>query len=568
MPNGILNRYTVNPVNIDLPRSEFKMNHSHKFSANLGECIPTACFEILPGDTFSINTSKVVRMQPLVCPIMDNLYLDQYWFFVPQRLIHAHMPQFFGENDTAPWAQTTTYYLPQIQVPSGGYDVGTIADHLGVPPKQGAGRTINALPFRAYASIMDSWFRDENLENPVQVSTGDTTVTGVNTGDQVTDIQKGGLPFIACKFQDLFTTALPSPQKSANPVTFSLAGDAPVSIRNKMAVNYNDVYVPYVSGQTPLGSVYGMFQSDGTNWLYKGMGSGKHNAVISNNELNTDNTSTTSGGYSGIAPMNLFADMSSVTQFNVNELRSAFALQRFLEKSARGGTRYIELVQAMFGCTSSDYRYMRPEYLGGSRTPINISSVENMTNTSDNVTPVGSVAGMSVTGDTSSDFSKSFTEHGYLMQISVLRHMPSYQNGIPKMFLKKEMLDTYFPSFANIGEVGITKDELYFNSTEATGKQIFGYQEAWYEYRNVQNSISGELRSNATTPLDMWHLADDYASTPTLSANWIREDKSVLDRALAVTSSTSNQYYADIYFDVNCARVMPMYSIPGLIDHH
>lgn len=567
MANNILNRYSVNPVALDMPRSEFKANHSHKWSANLGECIPLAWWDILPGDTWSVNSSKVVRTQPLVTPIMDNLWLDVYYFYVPYRLVFAHLVNFFGENTESAWTTQTQYYLPQIKVPSGGFAVGTIADHLGVPPTQGSGREINALPFRVYAAIMDAWFRDENLMNPVHVTTGDTTITGSNGSDQVTDIEKGGTPFIACKFQDVFTSALPAPQKSANPVTFDLAGNAPVYADAQLVP---DMLGKSIQNRPAMKMAY--IDTGGTDtWhdLANYSTSSKSTFTNPSGQIGLSTTAPTGTTANALSPLNLWTDLSSVSQFNINELRMAFALQRFYERAARGGSRYIEFVQNFFGTSSSDYRYMRPEYIGGSRTPINISSVENVTNTSNNITAIGSVAGMSVTGDSSSDFTKSFTEHGMIMCIGVLRHKPSYQNGINKFFLKKEMIDMYTPVFANIGEVGITKDELYFNGTESTGKQIFGYQEAWYEYRTPQmDSVSGEMRSAATAPLDMWHLADDYQSTPSLSAGWIREDKSVLDRCLAVTSSQANQYYGDIYFECNVARVMPMYSIPGLIDHH
>ena len=495
---------------------------------------------------------------------MGNLFIDEYWFFVPLRLIWSHMPEFFGENTQTAWTPSVTYVTPKTVIPSGGWNIGTIADHLYGPVLTGAGRKINALPLRAYALIMNEWFRDENLMTPVHVSVGDSDTNGSNGSDQVTDIEKGGAPFIAARYFDLFSSSIISPQKGPA-ATFSLAGFAPVMVQNRMAVNYNDVYVPYESGQSPLGSVYGQFQSDGTNWLYKGIGSGKKNIVVSNNELNIDNTATTTGGLAGIAPMNLWADLSSVTQFNVNELRNAFAVQRYYEALARGGSRYIEQVREFFGVNSSDYRFMRPEFLGAQRTPVNISQVTQTSETTSN-SPLGDVAGLSVTGDANSLFTKSFTEHGIIMGIQVARYDHVYQQGVNKYFLKDEIWDFYNPKFANIGEQPVYKDEIYYGASD--NDTVWGYNEAWYDYRFRPNFVTGELRSQYTTPLDMWHLGDYYASAPSLSASWLREDKSNLDRALAVTSEVANQLVCDYWFDMKAARPLPAYSIPGLIDHH
>lgn len=565
MNNNILNRFSVNPVSVDIPRSKFDMDHSVKFSGNVGDVIPFAWFDVLPGDTFSVDTAKVIRLQPLVAPIMDNVYLDTYWFFVPYRLVWNHFVEFMGENTSTAWTPQVSYSIPKIVIPTGGFNVGTVADYLGVPPYVGAGRSISALPFRVYASICNEWFRDQNLMNPVHVTVGDASVTGSNGSDQVTDVEKGGAPFIACKYFDQFTAALPSPQKGPA-ATFSLAGAAPilagVDHLSDTSKGYPDTHksVPVKVDYMNSSDVWKPIHNYSANSL---------SIVAGGGQLDFATIGTSVGDLHanpGIMFSNLYADLSSITQFNVNELRMAFAVQKYYEALARGGSRYIEQVREFFGVTSSDYRFMRPEYLGGNRVPVNVTQVEQTSATDSEPTPIGSVAGMSVTGDSNSDFTKSFTEHGLIMGVCVMRYDHTYQQGMPKEFLYDDLFDLYNPKFANIGEQPVYLDEIYYGATDNT--TVFGYNEAWYQYRFKPNRIAGEMRSAYATPLDMWHLADYYSQAPSLSAAWIREDKSNLDRALAVTSSVSNQFVADFYVSAAAARPMPMYSIPGLIDHH
>lgn len=549
------NRFAVNPTTLDISRSIFNRDKKVLTSGNCGDVIPIYLSEVLPGDTFNVTTSKVVRLQPLVTPVMDNLYADFYYFFCPTRLVWNHWKEFMGENTSTAWVPAVSYTVPQITVPSGGFDVGTIADYLGVPPKAGAGKEISALPFRVYATVCNDWFRDENLMNPVHVHVDDTTRTGVNTGDQVTDIELGGKPFIACKYFDYFTACLPGAQKASGPtVEFALNGLLPVnSYANKTtladgATNSNLDSLKFKTDYTT--SAAAAPQGD--------IGLNGYGGTIGN-------TSAIGGSTKYITPSNLFADLNNTSIFDINSLRQAFAIQRFYEKQARGGSRYIEVIKSFFNVDSPDARLQRSEYLGGNRVPLNVSDVEQTSATQVGLTPQGNLTGISHTGDVNYDFTKSFTEHGYVLGVMVLRYHHTYQQGLERHWSRKTLFDYYNPTFANLGEMPVYENEIYFDSVS---NNVFGYQEAWADYRYSPSSVHGEMRSVAAAPLDMWHFADNYSSQPYLSDSWIREDKTNLDRCLAVTSAVSNQFFADLYIQNECARPMPMYSIPGLIDHH
>lgn len=551
------NRFAVNPVSLDISRSLFNRDHKVLFSGNVGDVIPFYVDEILPGDTFNVTTSKVVRLQPLVTPIMDNLYLDTYYFFVPNRLVWTHWINFMGENTESAWVPTTEYTIPQITVPSGGFATGTIADYMGIPVSAGAGKKVSALPFRAYAKIMDDWFRDENLMNPVHVHVDDTDRTGVNTGNQVTDIELGGKPFIACKYHDYFTSCLPGAQKASGPtVEFALNGLLPVnSYSAKKSIDVGDT-VPTGYG--------GLRFLDGYSSTYA-YPNPRNVMVAGTGVFHTTGSSNVSTNNDNLQPMNLFADLNNTSIFDINSLRQAFAIQRFYEKQARGGSRYIEQIYSFFHVQSPDARLQRSEYLGGNRLPLNVSQVEQTSATQTGITPQGNLTGISATGDVNEDFIKSFTEHGYLIGVAVVRYHHTYQDGVERHWFRKTLFDYYNPTFANLGEQAVRENEIYFKSS---GNAVFGYQEAWADYRYKPSRVAGEMRSAATTPLDSWHLADNYSSQPYLSDAWIREDKTPLDRCLAVTSAVSNQFMADFYVQVKASRAMPLYSIPGLIDHH
>lgn len=553
-----MNRFTVAPQNLDIGRSIFDRNHSVKFSFNVGDLVPFYVDEILPGDTFSVNTSKVVRVQPLVTPVMDNLYLDTYYFFVPNRLVWTHWKNFMGESDLA-WTPQVEYSIPKITIPSGGFDCGTIADYMGIPIGRGAGVKVNALPFRAYALICSEWFRDTALCDPFDVYLGDNDKTGSNGADYLTDCSLGGKPFKVAKYQDYFTSCLPAPQRTANPVTLPLGEKAPVMASITAPFSRHDAVEPLTF----------KYQS-GDSWTdyVPGTGNVVSLGIGATGKSISKNTDTSTFLYN-VAPDNLWADLSNATAASVNDLRFAFAMQKYYEKLARSGDRYISTIKSFFGVDSPDARLQRPEYLGGNRLPLNVAQVENVTNTSTNIEPIGSVAGLSVTGESNSDFTQSFTEHGYIIGVCAVRYHHTYQQGLEPHWLRSTLFDFYNPTFANIGEQPVKKACLYLDTPQAgTNDLVFGYQEAWAEYRFKPNRVASELRSDYSTSLDVWHFADDYNAAPSLSNSWMFENKSNVDRTLAVTSAVSNQLIADFYIECHASRPMPLYSIPGLIDHN
>lgn len=538
---------------VDISRSRFDRSASLKTSFNAGDVVPFFLDEVLPGDTFSVDTSKVVRMQTLLTPMMDNVYLDTYYFFVPNRLVWDHWKEFCGENTESAWIPQTEYTMPQITSPADtGWSVGTLADYFGIPTGV-AGLSVSALPFRAYALIMNEWFRDQNLQDPLVVPTDDSTVAGVNTGTTVTDVAKGGKPFIASKYHDYFTSALPSPQKGPDvTIPVAQAGSYPVvALKN---VNNNSL------NTGPL--IFGDFNANG------GVTVSRRYSSLNSPSEQADTSLVWSPSYNGAVPSNLMAVADgNAASATINQLRLAFQIQKFYEQQARGGSRYTEVVRSFFGVTSPDARLQRPEYLGGNRVPINVNQIVQQSGTESTGTPQGTVVGQSLTTDRHSDFTKSFTEHGLIIGVMVARYDHTYQQGLNRLWSRKDKFDFYWPVFANIGEQAIKNKEIFAQGNDKDN-EVFGYQEAWAEYRYKPNMVTGEMRSAYAQSLDVWHLADDYKQLPTLSDAWIKEDKSNLDRVLAVASSVSNQFFADIYVKNYCTRPMPMYSVPGLIDHH
>lgn len=571
MNRNVESRFALNP-SIDIGRSTFDRSSSVKLSFDVGELIPFYVDEVLPGDTFKISTSRVVRMQSLLTPIMDNIYLDTYYFFVPNRLVWEHWREFNGENTQSAWVQQVEYSVPQVTSPATtGWEVGTLADYFGIPTGV-AGLSVNALPFRAYGLIVNEWFRDENLVDPLVVPTGDATQTGTNGSDYKQDICNGGAPFIVAKYHDYYTSALPSPQKGSDVLLpVASGGTFPVYATENL---HNLADLPtYSDGTRVYMQMYGGVQSDhapGTQYftpMYPSNASERMQDFGYGTGVGDTPGPTTNEGNKFPAPVNLWAIDTNPQAATINQLRLAFQIQKLYERDARGGTRYISILKSHFGVTSPDARLQRPEYLGGNRIPITISQVVQQSGTADGTTPQGTTTGMSLTTDTNDDFVRSFTEHGYIIGVMCARYDHTYQQGIERMWSRKTRFDYYWPVFANIGEQAILNKEIFAQGTDVDD-EVFGYQEAWAEYRYKPNRVAGEMRSSYAQSLDVWHLADDYATLPSLSASWIQEDKAAVDRCLAVTSTVSNQLFADIYVRNICTRPMPANSIPGWIDHH
>uniref|UniRef100_A0AAU8AXX5 Major capsid protein n=1 Tax=Dulem virus 120 TaxID=3145597 RepID=A0AAU8AXX5_9VIRU len=537
-------RFSENPTSLEISRSKFTRACSVKTSFNTGDLVPFYIDEVLPGDTFSIDDSKVVRLSTLLTPIMDNLYLDTYYFFVPDRLVWDHWKEFNGENTESAWYPKVEYSIPQITAPAGGWTVGTLADYFGLPINV-PNLSVSALPFRAYALICNEWFRDQNLTDPLFVDTSDVTTPGSN-GDKDVDIVKGGKPFKVAKYHDYFTSCLPAPQKGPD-VLLPLGNEAPVRALSKTHTLGDDWirFVKREDGKPAVGYV------------------GLDNGILAQGASNDGSTFSSSGG---IEPSNLFADLSLATGSSINQLRLAFQIQKLYERDARGGTRYTEILQSHFGVTSPDARLQRPEYLGGNRKPINVTQVVQQSATVTD-SPQGNTSAYSLTIDNESAFTKSFVEHGYVIGLMCVRYDHTYQQGIERFWSRKNRFDFYWPVFANIGEQAVLNKEIYAQGSDKDS-EVFGYQEAWADYRYKPSRASGYMRSTAPTSLDVWHLGDNYSSLPHLSDSWIREDGKIVDRVITVTSDISHQFFADVFIRNTSVRPMPVYSVPGLIDHH
>lgn len=534
---------------------------------------------------------------------MDNAYMDVYAFFTPHRLVWRHWVNFMGQNDTDAWTQKVEYTVPRIEcckdkttgtkdgITQYRYGVlkGSVLDYMGVPIDEKGKELIrnpykiNALPVRAYYKIWNDWFRSENITDPVPVDDGDAD--GICKNEYLSSYAKndiqygGGRPLKVARFHDYFSSALPNAQKG-NPVTISLGDSAPV-IGNGKNLGLMTSYMDISGHRTDfhLGAYTSQAFGGNTVQNFKSLGADT-NAL----DKNIYDSGFTAGGtgtgikYVGLSDdpnhSGVIADLSSATAITINALREAFAVQKLLEAFARGGTRYTEILKSVFGVTSSDARMQRPEYLGGARISINMDSIVQTSETGN--TPQGNVSGYSISGMNSGMFTKSFEEHGTLMVVACIRTERSYQQGLNKMWLKKDTTDYYFPQLANIGELPIFNKELYLqgegNVNPDTGKEyddeVFGYQEAWAEYRYKPNEVSGAFRSDYNAPLDAYHYSDVYGEMPTLCDEWLLEGTEIVDRTIAVESALEDQFMCDFFFDSIYSRPMPTYSIPGLIDHH
>lgn len=559
MPRNQEAHFSVNP-SVNIGRSRMEMPFGNTFDFQVGQLIPFMCTEILPGDSVSMDTSKVVRMSTLLDPVFGTLYLDTYYFFVPMRLIWDHTREFFGENTQGPWYPETTYTIPQIKTTGGDYGnfkLHSVADYLGLPVEV-SGLEVNALPFRGYGLIYDEWFRDQNLQAPIDLYKGDTTQSANMLNGCL-----GGYPYVACKLHDYFTSALPSPQRGPA-VQLPLTGTIPVSLGGTVGnvtagTNFHTMINALQLGNslTPSGErnllISRIADQDGIRELRLGPASAENfeSSWFSNLVVNW--------------PSDVTANLSGASPITINDLRMAFATQKWYELSARFGGRYIEYLKAHFGVNAGDSRLQRSEYLGGNRVPINVQQVEATVSQSGQ--PLGHLGAYSHTSDYNSDGTWSFVEHGYLYGICVARYPHVYHQGIHQMFSRKSVFQFYDPLFANLGEMPILEKEIYAQGT-AADDNVFGYQEAWSSYRYLPDRVSGCMRPGVSGSLASWNYADLYSEAPTLSSSWIKEDERMVDRSLAVHSNVARQLIADIRCNMVMVRPMPVYSIPGLIDHH
>lgn len=546
-------RHFNNIPQIKTSRSSFKMKQDIKLTLDAGQLIPFYVAETLPGDTFSVDTKGICRMATPIYPVMDNCYLDIYYFNVPMRIVWNHAKEFFGENTENAWEQKTEYTIPKINIKTSENtkDIpqeNSILDYFGIPTKIGPNKSlkINALPIRAYVKIWNEWFRDQNIDNPAILKNGDEEVVysryvKEQTADKTLEYaESGSMPLWVNKFHDRFTSALPSPQKG-EPTLIPMSGDANVYL-------YNTVQDKVYNGNIWLESTNQY--APRLNQEHSNYGPDKLVQVIG---------STTKNGSDETQAV-FKADLSTVTGATINDLRRAFAVQQFMEADARGGTRYREIIRNHFGVDIDDKTVQIPEYLGGQRYMINVNQVVQ-TSATDSKSPQGNAAAISVTPFMENSFTKSFQEHGYVIGVCCIRNDNTYQQGLERLWSRTNKFDFYWPEFAHLGEQAILNKEIYAQGT-AEDEKAFGYQEAYSEYRMTPNRVCGLFRSNATQSLDAWHYADNYNKVPTLSQEWLATDKSVIDRTIAVQSQP--QFIMDVLVENDAVRPMPIYGTPGL----
>ena len=536
---------------MERPRSKFDRSHQLLTTINEGELVPIYCDEVLPGDTARVRLNGLIRMSTPIYPIMDNCYMDTYFFFIPCRLLWEHWENMFGENDTNYWAEKTEYSTPTCTIGgTSGLKNGSIGDYFGIPTEIKNKIKVNALPARAYAMIYNEWFRDENLEAPLMLGYKKSDDGGADTNPAAGGTHNinepketvktneaeiyARKPAKAGKFHDYFTSCLPRPLKS-DAVEIGLTGNAPVKL-------YNNAELTKETGQ----STQLVLTTNGSMQNFQNvMGiTGKDKESIEMKFMGTD--------------------LTGVNAISIQDLRMAIALQHIFEADARNGTRYREFLSGTWGVTSPDSRLQVPEYIGGQRIAINVNQVVQTSQTDPTTgQALGNTAAYSLTTCSKQMVDYAATEYGYIIGLAVVRVEHSYQQGLATKWTRGGRFTYYDPRLAALGEQPVYNREIYAQGT-AEDNEIFGYQEAWADYRYKPSYVTGEMRSNYQTSLDAWHYADDYAALPRLSAEWIQEGTQNIDRTIAVTSNISHQFLCDFYFNEEWYREMPIYSIPGI----
>lgn len=551
-------KHFLNVPKMHTSRTRFNRDQTILTTFDSGKLIPFFVDEVLPGDTFEVDTSAIIRMTTPKYPVMDDAFIDFYYFYCPNRILWAEFKQFMGEVNENPWAPTKEYKVPEITVKGTEEKPlpleNSILDYMGVPTKIKGAFKINALPMRAYVRIWNEYFRDQNIDNWAWwTNSSDDSTYSDNESANMAQILNGAYTGGRClpvnKFHDYFTSCLPYPQRGPE-VTLPLGGNAPVGMYKDTALTqfgtvngHTEIYL----NQTLSGSALAPKIANSQNEDYKGYG------MVTGSSDPTNQVDDVA--YLG-------ADLSRITAATINDLRKAVAVQQYYEALARGGSRYREQVQALWNVTISDKTAQIPEYLGGGRYHVNMNQiVQTSGQQSATDTPIGETGAMSVTPINESSFTKSFEEHGFVIGVMCVRHNRSYQQGLEHFWSRTDRLDYYVPQFANLGEQPVKKKEIMLTAT-AKDDETFGYQEAWADYRMKPNRVSGLMRSNATGTLDFWHYADNYDTVPTLSTGWMKEGKAEIARTLIVQNEP--QFFGAIRVANKTIRCMPLYSVPGL----
>nr|QJB19127.1 MAG: major capsid protein [Microvirus sp.] len=528
MKSGMQHQFAQVP-SVSIPRSQFDRSHGYKTTLDSGYLVPVFLDEALPGDTFNLQMTTFCRLSTPLHPFMDNLVMDAFFFAIPLRLVWLHFVNMFGEQANP--GDSTSYLVPTMTSPVGGYAIGSLQDYMGLPVASataGVGvdptKTVthSALFTRAYNKVFNEWFRDQNLQNSVTVDMGD----GPDNPANYVLLRRG-------KRHDYFTSSLPWPQKGPA-VNIPLGGNAPVKYK----------------AQT-TGGADGLFAGVFTNGTAPGLAVPYSSTTLGGSATNLGLNS---------ANYNFVTDLSQATAATINQLRQAFQVQAIYEKDARGGTRYTELIQAHFGVVSPDARLQRPEYLGGGSAPVNVNPIAQTgpSGTTGSSTPQGNLTGVGTSSMSSAGFTKSFTEHSIILGLVSVRADMNYQQGLNRMWSRSSRFDFYWPALAQIGEQAVLNKEIYCRG-DGNDDLVWGYQERFGEYRYKPSLITGQFRSAFAQTLDSWHLAQTFTTLPTLSNTFIVENPPV-SRVVAVPSQP--QFLFDSFFALKCARPMPVYGVP------
>ncbi|MCR5308187.1 MAG: hypothetical protein K6E24_04255 [bacterium] len=563
-----LNRFATTPVYMDMNRSKFNLSHSHKTTFDSGKLIPLSVMEVLPDDTFKIGISSVVRSITPAVPVMDNAYMDLFVFWVPARLCTVHekdWQKLHGEVTNGYWAPASESTLSNtgntFKVTNSTYavQVQSLAHYMKCAPLgfYHNDMELSRLPFNGYWEIWNNWFRDQNTQAPIDWKSFNNATMAqsacygtATTGNKVMNVNR---------MMDYFQGVLPEPQKG-NSVLLPLSGEAPVIT--------GDVHIGYQTTYPQLQLVNNAASgSGGTNNCYalyaKSINSGGRDFVLNKATTNTSSSSVSTG--ETYLPSNLWADLNQVSSSTINQLRQGFAIQKLLEKDARGGSMFRQMLKVHFNVSIPDNTVQVPEYLGGKRIPLNNMQVVQTTEGTND--PLGHVGAFSNTADSSYICTKSFSEHGYLYFLGCIRPLQSYCQGVSKMFTRNRRYDFYYPVFANLGEMAVKETEIYANNSSNLD-EVFGYQEAWAEYRYIPSQVSGYMAYNSGDNIaQQWTYCNRFASKPVLNSSFRVQDKSQIGNTF-VSNTANYQYIGDFFFDVKAWRPMPYFSIPGLIDHH